>query len=564
MILNKRFFLTFTLVLATCIFFAQLNGNAQLASQSNHAGIKVKFKANPGTAVTDSTLTDAVGNYSINITGGNYNVILSKTGYQSIYYNNNQPVILTNTTGLNSVTLIPGNMVNVTGTVSGNWVNSNIYVVNGDITIPTGSTLNIQPGTGIRFNGNYSITAYGALKAIGNLTSKILFTSNLSGPNPGDWNGVFLYSSQSILDHCIIEYHIRGIQIASASPNITNNEIRKFTGYGVYFNNSSSIISGNEIHDYRAGFSSQGITGDGTGTTVIQCNYIHDGGGYGIRPYGNNVIVRDNKIEYIDDPTRGNGIDASWGSPKVINNVISNCITGIKVAQSINPSPSPLLLNNTIFSNTFGISLYDFYASPSIIGNLITNNLKGIVQSTPSCAPLCSTTPSVVSYNNVWNNINGDYDGVEILGLGQMVSQNGNGDPVDSYFNISKDPMYDASVPPFYLAQSPCVNAGHPSYHPNIGASITNSCSILAGVVEHNAISFVTVFPNPFYDRITVNTGEKTVLRLYDIIGRNIEINSRRISGDQTMIVTNDFVSGIYFLEIINNNSKQTIKLIKQ
>lgn len=49
---------------------AQLSGNAQLSSQSDHSGIKVKFIASSGTCVTDSCLTTSSGNYSLTIAGG--------------------------------------------------------------------------------------------------------------------------------------------------------------------------------------------------------------------------------------------------------------------------------------------------------------------------------------------------------------------------------------------------------------------------------------------------------------------------------------------------------------
>src|SRR5215216_3055932 len=84
---------------------AQLSGTAFLSGQTNHSGIKVKFIAVSGTSVTDSTLTDPSGNYNININGGIYSILFSKTGFQPVYYNNNNSVVLTNTTVLTSVSL---------------------------------------------------------------------------------------------------------------------------------------------------------------------------------------------------------------------------------------------------------------------------------------------------------------------------------------------------------------------------------------------------------------------------------------------------------------------------
>src|SRR4051812_42233834 len=103
----KRCIFLFTSLLIFIGLKAQLTGTAFLSGQSNHSGIKVKFNANSGTAVTDSVLTDASGNYSVSISGGIYTVTFSKTGYLPVSYNNNSTQILSNSTVLSSVTLNP-------------------------------------------------------------------------------------------------------------------------------------------------------------------------------------------------------------------------------------------------------------------------------------------------------------------------------------------------------------------------------------------------------------------------------------------------------------------------
>ena len=59
-----------------------VSGNATLNNQTNHAGIKLRFIQSSPTSVSDSVLTDASGNYSINLAGGLYYSDLSMPRYQ--------------------------------------------------------------------------------------------------------------------------------------------------------------------------------------------------------------------------------------------------------------------------------------------------------------------------------------------------------------------------------------------------------------------------------------------------------------------------------------------------
>lgn len=59
-----------------------ISGNSTLHNQTNHAGIKLRFIQSSPTAVSESVLTDASGNYSISLAGGLYYSDLSMPGYQ--------------------------------------------------------------------------------------------------------------------------------------------------------------------------------------------------------------------------------------------------------------------------------------------------------------------------------------------------------------------------------------------------------------------------------------------------------------------------------------------------
>lgn len=104
------------------------------------------------------------------------------------------------------------------GEVSGNWsLSASPYKVQGDISVPNDSTLIIEPGVRVEFQGHFSLTVLGRLLAIGTLTDSILFTvkdtSGFSKPDTsmGGWNGIRFtdtptQNDSSKIVYCCLEY----------------------------------------------------------------------------------------------------------------------------------------------------------------------------------------------------------------------------------------------------------------------------------------------------------------------------------------------------------------------
>ena len=82
------------------------------------------------------------------------------------------------------------------------------YIVTGDIIVEPDATLTIEPGAEVRFDGVYALSVRGTLLAEGLPGQEVLFTSNQTDPEPGDW-GVLDFradSNPSHLLHTIVEY----------------------------------------------------------------------------------------------------------------------------------------------------------------------------------------------------------------------------------------------------------------------------------------------------------------------------------------------------------------------
>jgi TonB family protein len=114
-------------------------------------------------------------------------------------------------------------------------------IIDGDVTIPRGVNLTIEPGSRIIIRANFDktrsgqdpdkieIIIAGALYAFGEKgDGEIIFTSDAQKPQPGDWYGIVLknITEPSTLRNGTIEYAYKSITCYGSSPEISDCEIR--------------------------------------------------------------------------------------------------------------------------------------------------------------------------------------------------------------------------------------------------------------------------------------------------------------------------------------------------
>lgn len=89
------------------------------------------------------------------------------------------------------------------------------FRVQGDITVPAGSTLTIQPGVVVMFMGHHRMTVVGALDARGTSAAPILFTA---ADIVVGWYGLRIWSpagpggaspGHQYVEHCILEHSVK-------------------------------------------------------------------------------------------------------------------------------------------------------------------------------------------------------------------------------------------------------------------------------------------------------------------------------------------------------------------
>ena len=223
------------------------------------------------------------------------------------------------------------------GDVSGTWsLNSSPYYILGDITIPNDSTLNIEAGVLVEFQGYYALNVQGQLRAIGDEALNITFTVNdttgFYDPNTtlGGWNGVQFIDTPNENDTSIINYC--NIQFGKAVGSVPPDN----SGGAIFIFNFSKVRISNSLISYNSAGGTNSPSGGGIGlqfasialnNNEISHNYAFDGGG--IQIWESDLVFKNNNIIFNSAGQAGGGIWIGGVSNCEFNeDIISNNTAG--------------------------------------------------------------------------------------------------------------------------------------------------------------------------------------------------------------------------------------------
>jgi len=247
----------------------------------------------------------------------------------------------------------------VSGTLTGNttWtIPGSPYVVTGDVIVPLGVTLTVEPGVQVWFDttppASHSIVVSGTLLAVGRPDLRIVFTSNDPFPDRNDWVSIqFQRSVGSVVEWANLSWGSTTLDIRQCSPRIANNTILEsgLRAIQVLGPNAEPVIENNTIRTQLFNQRTGIITQDAN--PVIRNNTLTDNY-FGIYVY-------------------------LGGQPRIENNTIRNGWVGLIVMSS-----SPVVANNLIEGNGLaeyggtGILLYD--SAVTLRDNVVRNNGVGV------------------------------------------------------------------------------------------------------------------------------------------------------------------------------------------
>jgi hypothetical protein len=450
---------------------------------------------------------------------------------------------------LPNVTLL---LKGLSGEISGT-LTSGIYMVTGDIIVPAGDSLIIEPGTFLRFKQDCSFIIRGSIYANGTVNDSIVF-ERFDVDNT--WKGIRLVNT---------EY--------SDNSEFTYVQVKNSSMGGMYITSNCSINH----------------------STI--CNNTGDfGGGIGIFDANNYNIVITNTEFFQNTGNEGGGIYISLGSDEIslcLPTVIANCLIYENAANAgigiyfnlwyyVRVCP-PSITNCTFVNNTnidtiqgSGAVLECQACMPNFINNIISNNIGYGVK--------LNYNSQYFGFNNTFNNSLGNYINPP-SNVGNNVTTNVNGDPCDAYHNMQLDPMFEDENNRNFRLQvgSPCIDVGLNDSvfcdldfdeHIRIwdGNNFGNAF-VDMGIFEHGSIhninnqnitnDYFICYPNPTSGVINLKFNENNIERvmIYDIRSK-VVFDKIEIQQFETIDASN-YEKGIYIITIQNDKGISTMKLIK-
>lgn len=318
------------------------------------------------------------------------------------------------------------------GTVSGTWTAAGSpYLVQGNIMIANGTTLTIQPGVTVSFQGSYRLLVSGRLIAAGTAADSIRFTAV---DTTAGWLGIRFENTSSnndssFISFCNVQYGISGVNGGGiyvrnfSKLRITNSAVSNCWavngrgGGAIYIEGSNALISGNKIFRNHA-ISGGGIFVNGGSPMITNNNILYndnrqpppqigdpgsdpDSYGGGILLFGTtNATVSNNTISY-NSCLYGGGLGQQSGAVLATNNVISynEAVSG----GGIYSTDGGQYRNNTISFNTASLSGGGAYCEG--FSNGFSNN--SIIHNTASKAGggfIFGPGTSVIFHNLIANN----------------------------------------------------------------------------------------------------------------------------------------------------------------
>jgi hypothetical protein len=441
------------------------------------------------------------------------------------------------------------------GDVSGTWEAENSpYMVDGDLVVPNGQTLSIDPGVRVAFRGPYHILVEGSVNAQGTAGEHIVFShSNPTVRWDGlDYDNTPVTNDTSVFDHCIFEYgYAQGTEPFNS-------------GGAVAAMNFDDLVFSNCIFQYNCA--------DQPGE-----NYNPTGGAIAL--WNSDAFIQNCIFRYNHSDSAAGALFAYEYSKPIISGCLfyDNTTDWWAGAIGYYQHSSGILLNSTIAGNSAdvggGLAFYD-YSSPEIINTILWDNqaVEG------SQVYLVGSDCLAGFYYCDIEEGDAGFGGAPFLG--------------DYLFNLMEDPDFidDPDWPYLISENSPCFNMGTPDtshwYFPEYlsGTCLCGNPRICEGRIDIGSYEVkivgiaenqlngggLSVQPNPFTASVQLTfelrQAAYVLVEIYDPAGvkmatltdRLLQQGSHRIDWDARQLST-----GLYFCRLQVGDDVVTRKIVK-
>lgn len=270
------------------------------------------------------------------------------------------------------------------GEISGVWTKKmSPYIIKGDVNVPAGKKLYIQPGVQVKFSGLFTLNVQGSLLAIGNEKDSIIFTvfdtTGIKERNRYGWCGIhfdrrpvtwdtlrFKMPEREEIRNIVNERIKNGrldtatkIRLVMTIPDAVNDTVLVDS---VFFAKEASKLSYCRF-EYA--------TSEGK-----KQPYVFGGAIY-IYRYSNLVInncLFENNFAYA-----GGAIYCKEAAPVIKGNTIRGCRAQSSGGAMVFIHSGPLLINNTVtgnFSGYNGGAILFYESSPYVLNNTFLRNMS--------------------------------------------------------------------------------------------------------------------------------------------------------------------------------------------
>jgi hypothetical protein len=505
------------------------------------------------------------------------------------------------------------------GNVSGTWSKDNSpYNILGEISIPFGQTLMIEPGVEIIFITYCKLNVQGRVIAVGTKTDSIKFTA--SNKQSG-WHGIRFDQTSDLSDTSKFDF----CSFAYGNANTGYYDSYDRCGGAIFIRRFNKVLISNSLFEFnRNDGNIESATGGaaiyiGWAKSVIKnCTFRNNVGttDCSILCWYSNALITNNV--FINNSGPHGAIFCGYKAPTVSGNIISQNVTTRAGGGIFNMTTNALVINNIIIHNSCfggegeggGIKCWDSDKS------MIINNTIAYNSAAHGGGICCNTSSSPIFINNiVWGNNSTDGAQVNLLdnlsdphflycdieGRKEAFGGSGGGANYSGIYegNIDLDPLFkDSSMVDFSLSDgSHCIGAGvdsievlgkwyyTPPYcilgnprpnpvgtRPDIGACESPLGSILGikqEIINPKDFLLSQNFPNPFNNstviRYSIPKEGLVTLKVYNMLGEKVTtlVNEQKEAGNyQATFNSDQLTSGVYLYKLTSGGFTQTKKMI--